>query len=143
MVRDHQRSNNARTLSRNYLFSNFLRWVRTVYYRSIVLSRGERKSKASHTMEDITVQELKEKMDAQEAFVLIDVREPYEHEAFNVGGQLIPMGKFPAVLDELEAHRRQEIVVYCRSGRRSGIIKEMMAQAGFDKVRNLEGGMLA
>lgn len=94
-------------------------------------------------MEDITVQELKEKMDAQEAFVLIDVREPYEHEAFNVGGQLIPMGNFPGVLDDLEAHRQQEIVVYCRSGRRSGIIKEMMARAGFDKVRNLEGGMLA
>jgi rhodanese-related sulfurtransferase len=94
-------------------------------------------------MEDITVQELKKKMDAQEDFVLIDVREPYEHQEFNVGGQLIPMGNFPGAMNDLEEHRRQEIVLYCRSGRRSGIIKEMMAQAGFEKVRNLEGGMLA
>lgn len=94
-------------------------------------------------MEDITVQELKKKMDAQEKFVLIDVREPYEHEAFNVGGRLIPMGNFPGALNELGEQRDQEIVVYCRSGRRSGIIKQMMAQAGFEKARNLEGGMLA
>lgn len=94
-------------------------------------------------MEDITVQELKKKMDAREDFVLIDVREPYEHQEFNVGGQLIPMGNFPGAMNDLEEHRRQEIVLYCRSGRRSGIIKEMMTQAGFEKVRNLEGGMLA
>ncbi len=94
-------------------------------------------------MEDITVRELKKKMDKQEGIVLIDVREPYEHQEFNVGGKLIPMGNFPGAMNDLEEHRRQEIVVYCRSGRRSGIIKEMMAQAGFEKVRNLEGGMLA
>lgn len=94
-------------------------------------------------MKDINVVELKKKMDAGEAFVLIDVREPYEHQEFNIGGQLIPMGNFPRIIPDLEDHQEQEVIVYCRSGRRSGIIKEMMAQAGFKNVRNLEGGMLA
>lgn len=93
-------------------------------------------------MKDINVVELKEKIDAGEEFILIDVREPYEHQDFNIGGQLIPMGNFPRVLEDLEEHREQEVILYCRSGRRSGIIKEMMAQAGFRNVRNVLGGML-
>jgi len=92
---------------------------------------------------DINVKELKEKISNGEDFVLIDVREPYEHEDFNVGGKLIPMGNFPAVLPELAEHKDEEIVLYCRSGRRSGIIQHMMLAQGFKNVRNLEGGMLA
>lgn len=92
---------------------------------------------------DITVKELKEKLDKGEDFVLIDVREPYEHEEFNVGGELIPLGSIPTSLEDLEAHKEDEIVVYCRSGRRSATARELMQQAGFKNVRNLEGGMLA
>ena len=92
---------------------------------------------------DIDVTELKEKMDKGEKFVLIDVREPHEHQAFNVGGELIPMGNFPAAIRNLTDKKNQEIVVYCRSGRRSGVIKNMLQDAGFSRVRNLEGGMLA
>ncbi len=94
-------------------------------------------------MKDINVAELKKKIEGGEEFILIDVREPYEHQEFNIGGQLIPMGNFPGVLSELDEHREQEVILYCRSGRRSGIIKEMMAQAGFKNVRNVLGGMLA
>ena len=93
-------------------------------------------------MKDINAVELKEKIDAGEEFILIDVREPYEHHDFNIGGQLIPMGNFPGVLPDLEEHREREVILYCRSGRRSGIIKEMVPQAGFRNVRNLLGGML-
>lgn len=99
--------------------------------------------KKTDLMKDITVQELKTKLDKQEDFLLIDVREPSEHEEFNVGGDLIPMGNFPGVLSDLFPQREKEIVLYCRSGRRSGIIKNIMVQAGFPNVRNLEGGMLA
>jgi len=92
---------------------------------------------------DINVQELKEKLDRKEGLVLIDVREPHEHETFSVGGRLIPMGNFPAAAQELEAHKDDEIVVYCRSGRRSAAVQQMLEEEGFTNVRNLVGGMLA
>lgn len=91
---------------------------------------------------DITVKELKEKMDRSEEFILIDVRESHEHEDFNIGGHLIPMGEFPAVIEALEDVRDEEIIVYCRSGRRSAAVQHQLLQAGFTTVRNLEGGML-
>jgi rhodanese-related sulfurtransferase len=93
-------------------------------------------------MEDITVKELKEKLDKEESFILIDVREPHEHQEFNVGGRLIPVGTLPTQLSQLEGHKDEEIVVYCRSGNRSGMAKQYMEQNGFNKVRNLLGGML-
>lgn len=92
---------------------------------------------------DLKVTDLKTKMESGDRFVLIDVREPHEHEEFNIGGNLIPLGNFPAVIAQLEDHKGDEIVVYCRSGRRSGAVQLMLQQAGFEKVYNLEGGMLA
>ncbi len=95
-------------------------------------------------MKDITVQELKEKIDNNGDFVLIDVREPHENEEFNIGGKLIPLGTVPEAVTALsEEHEDDEVVVYCRSGRRSAAAKEMLKQAGLKNVRNLEGGVLA
>jgi rhodanese-related sulfurtransferase len=91
---------------------------------------------------DITPKELKEKIDNGDDFVLIDVREPNEHEDFNVGGQLIPVKTIPARIVELEAQKDAEIVVYCRSGARSGMAQRFMQENGFSNVRNLTGGML-
>lgn len=91
---------------------------------------------------DIQVDELKDKLQAEEKFCLIDVRENYEHEEFNVGGKLIPMGEIIDHIGELEKDKENEIVVYCRSGNRSGMVKKMLEQFGFKNVRNLEGGML-
>lgn len=91
----------------------------------------------------ITVQELKKKMDSGEKFILIDVREPYEHQEFNIGGKLIPMGSVPYALEELESQKDEEIILYCRSGNRSGMAQEFLMQQGFKKVLNLTGGMLA
>lgn len=92
---------------------------------------------------DITVQELKKKQDAQDSFVLIDVRETYEHDEFNIGGKLIPLGDIPASVAEIMTHKDEEVIVYCRSGQRSGMAKKLLQQSGFSNVRNLEGGMLA
>lgn len=111
-------------------------WINAIRHRIA------KRHQLTHNM-DITVTELKEKMSNGDDFVLIDVREPYENADFNVGGLLIPMGNFPAVLPQLEEHQDKEIILYCRSGRRSGVIQQMMLRAGFGNVRNLEGGMLA
>jgi rhodanese-related sulfurtransferase len=91
----------------------------------------------------ITVQELRKKMESGEKFTLIDVREPYEHREFNIGGLLIPLGNIPAALDDLEPHKDEEIILYCRSGNRSGMAQQFLLQQGFKKVLNLTGGMLA
>lgn len=92
-------------------------------------------------MQDITVQELKHRLDNEEPLFVIDVREPYEYEEFNIGAENIPLGNLPATLDQLEEYKDAEIVVHCRSGKRSAAAKQLMAQAGFSKVRNLLGGM--
>ncbi len=93
-------------------------------------------------MEDITVQELKQKLDAGEQFVFIDVREPWEYEEFNLGAQLIPLGDLVNRAWELEAHKNDEIVVHCKSGGRSGMAKQLLTAQGFTKVRNTLGGVL-
>lgn len=91
---------------------------------------------------DIQVEELKDKFDAKEDFILIDCREDYERAEFNVGGIHIPLGNLPSRLSEFEDHKDDEIVIYCRSGNRSGQAKLFMEQLGFKNVRNLLGGML-
>lgn len=92
---------------------------------------------------DITVQELRKKLEAGEDFVLVDVREVWENDEFNVGGQLIPLGELMNRLYELDDHKNDEVVVYCRSGNRSGTAQALMQAQGFTNVRNLIGGMIA
>lgn len=92
---------------------------------------------------DITVQELKQRMDAGEELTIIDVREPHEWEMDHITDNHIPMGEIPGKLAEMEDQKDAEIIVHCRSGGRSGQIAMFMAQNGFTNVRNLEGGMLA
>mgnify|MGYP001193105369 CR=1 FL=1 len=93
-------------------------------------------------MNDITVEELKSKLDNNEQFVFIDVREPYEYEEFNLGARLIPLGSLLGALNDLEPYRNEEIIIHCRSGARSGAAKETLSQLGYTKVRNLLGGVL-
>ncbi len=92
---------------------------------------------------DIDVKELQQRLANNDEIVLIDVREPHEHQEFNIGGQLIPLGNIPSVVEDLEEHMEDEIVLYCRSGNRSGMAQHFLQQLGFTKVRNLEGGVLA
>lgn len=94
-------------------------------------------------MEDITVEELKQRMEANENLHIVDVREEYEFDEFNIGAQLIPLGELPDRVAEIEHLKDEELIVHCRSGARSGRAKEYLTSLGFTKVRNLLGGMLA
>jgi len=95
-------------------------------------------------MSDFTVQELKKKMEDKEDFVLIDVREQYERDEFNIGGELATLQTtLIDKISELKNNTDQEIVLYCRSGNRSGMAKQLFMQAGFTNVHNLLGGMIA
>lgn len=95
-------------------------------------------------MENITVEELKRRMDMGENIHLVDVREPHENAEFNIGGVLIPLGKIQTMqLDELEDLKEQEIIFYCRSGNRSGQACLFLDAMGFKNTKNLVGGMLA
>jgi len=93
-------------------------------------------------MADITTQELKERMDKGEKLNIIDVREPFEYEEFNIGATLIPLGDLPSRVSEIESLKNDEIIVHCRSGARSNNAKMFLQDMGFDNVRNLLGGML-
>ncbi|WP_268035295.1 rhodanese-like domain-containing protein [Algoriphagus sp. PAP.12] len=94
-------------------------------------------------MEDITVKELKERLDNNEKFFFLDVREEWEYDDDNLGAKNIPLANLPHQLDELEAYKDQEIVVHCRSGARSGNAKKFLESKGFSKVRNVLGGIIA
>ncbi len=94
-------------------------------------------------MEDITVQELKERIAKGEKLNIIDVREQFEYDEFNIGAKLIPLGTLPDAMFEMNNLKDKEIIVHCKSGGRSATAKAYLSQNGFTKVRNLLGGMLA
>jgi molybdopterin/thiamine biosynthesis adenylyltransferase/rhodanese-related sulfurtransferase len=89
----------------------------------------------------LSVQELKRRLDAGEDLFILDVREPFEYQIANLGGRLIPQNDVPRRLDEID--RNREIVVHCKMGGRSQRIAEFLAQSGYSKVSNLAGGILA
>ena len=91
---------------------------------------------------DITASQLEEKLKNGEDIRLIDVREPHEQEISNIeGSELIPMGEVASRMSELDT--ADEIVLYCKSGTRSTRALEILASAGFRKVKNLKGGINA
>ena len=94
-------------------------------------------------MQTITAEELKNRIDAGEKINIVDVREPHENAEFNIGGVLVPLGRIQTMdIDELEKFKTEELVVYCRSGNRSGQACMILDTMGFTNVKNLTGGML-
>jgi sulfur-carrier protein adenylyltransferase/sulfurtransferase len=89
----------------------------------------------------LSVKDLKKRMDAGESLFILDVREPFEYRIANIGGKLIPQGEVPQRLAEID--RNREIIVQCKSGGRSQRIAELLKQSGYPKVANLSGGILA
>ena len=95
-------------------------------------------------MDNITVEELKRRLDAGEKLHIVDVREPHENADFNIGGVLIPLGQIQSMqIDEIEGLKDKEVILYCRSGNRSGQACMFLDAMGFKHTRNLVGGMLA
>jgi sulfur-carrier protein adenylyltransferase/sulfurtransferase len=89
----------------------------------------------------LSVKDLKRRMDAGEDLFILDVREPFEYQIANIGGTLIPQGEVPQRLAEID--RDREIIVQCKSGGRSQRIAEFLKQSGYPKVANVSGGILA
>ncbi len=95
-------------------------------------------------MTNITVATLKERIANNETVHLLDVREPDERLEFNIGGIFIPLGQVMAMqTDEIDSLKNEEIICYCRSGKRSVQAALMLETFGFTNVVNLDGGMLA
>lgn len=95
-------------------------------------------------MHTISVQELKKRIDAGEAVNLLDVREDSERTEYNIGGTHLPLGKVQTLqLEDIEDWKDKEVIIYCRSGNRSGVAGLFLEQVGFKNTVNLTGGMLA
>lgn len=96
------------------------------------------------TFNELMPRELKKRMDEADDLVILDVREPHELAICSLANTVhIPLGQLPFRLSELEKYRNSEIVVYCRSGKRSASACQLLARSGFASVANLTGGILA
>jgi adenylyltransferase/sulfurtransferase len=89
----------------------------------------------------LTVKELKRRIDAGEDVYILDVREPYEYRIAQIGGKLIPQNEVPQRLAEID--REREVIVQCHSGIRSQRVAEFLKQQGYPRVVNLAGGISA
>lgn len=93
-------------------------------------------------MKEISVQELKAKIDNKEDFQLIDVRETFEYEVSNLEGENIPLGGILIEADKVA--KDKPVIIQCRSGKRSAAaVMQLEAQYGYENLYNLKGGILA
>ncbi len=92
-------------------------------------------------MNEITVQELKEKKESGDDFLLLDVREDFEYLVSNLEGLHVPMDHLENRMDELEEYKQKEVIVMCRSGNRSAKVTAYLQNKGFEKAINLKGGI--
>lgn len=95
-------------------------------------------------MQDITAAEVARRQKAGEDLHIIDVREPDEYAEYNIGAKLIPLGQIMSLqVDDIEDWKEDELIIHCRSGKRSLQAGMMLETMGFKNVKNLVGGMLA
>jgi adenylyltransferase/sulfurtransferase len=106
------------------------------------ITKSEPEKKTVSTVKEITVEQLKQLKDSGADFQLIDVREPYEYDIVNIGGELIPLATVPAEHERIA--KDKQVVIHCRGGSRSAnAIKMLEQQYGYDNLYNLKGGVLA
>ncbi len=110
-------------------------------YQEFCGIRGEEAAAPAVAVPEITPKELKARLDHGDDIFILDVREPHEYQICQIGGYLIPLGELPRRVHELDTSR--EIVAHCRSGKRSAEAVAFLRQAGFRKIFNLKGGILA
>ncbi len=92
---------------------------------------------------ELTVEQLKAKMDANEAFLFLDVRGVDEYAEYNMGALNIPLHVLEARINELDEYKNKEIIVHCKMGGRSFQAQQFLLGRGFTKVYNLTGGAMA
>src|SRR5437667_3960715 len=114
--------------------------TKLIDYQEFCGIRGE-EAAAEVTTSEMQVEELKQRLDRGDDLFVLDVREPHEYQICNLNGHLIPLGDLPNRVNELDTSK--EIVAHCRSGVRSAKPVNFLRQAGFKKVHNLAGGILA
>jgi len=115
--------------------------TKLIDYEEFCGIRGEEAPAATINVPEITPRELKQRLDRGDDLFVLDVREPHEFQICNLNGYLIPLGDLPRRVHELDSSR--EIVAHCRSGKRSADAVEFLRKAGFRKIWNLKGGILA
>ena len=114
--------------------------TKLVDYNEFCGIRGEEKPVES-VIPEMQVEELKRRLDKGDDLFVLDVREPHEYQICNIGGHLIPLNDLPKRVNELDSSR--EIVAHCKMGGRSAKAVQFLRQAGFEKVYNLTGGIIA
>ena len=114
--------------------------TKLIDYNEFCGIRGEEKA-VDVSQSDMQVEELKRRLDAGEDLFVLDVREPHEYQICNIGGHLIPLNDLPKRISELDSSR--EIVAHCKMGGRSAKAVQYLREAGFKKVHNLTGGIIA
>jgi len=115
--------------------------TKLIDYEEFCGIRGEETAAPATNVPEMTPRELKQRLDRGDDLFVLDVREPHEFQICNLNGYLLPLGDLPRRAHELDSSR--EIVAHCRSGKRSAEAVEFLHKAGFRKVWNLKGGILA
>ena len=115
--------------------------TKLIDYEEFCGIRGEEAPAAAVNVPEITPREFKQRLDRGDDLFVLDVREPHEYQICNLNGYLIPLGDLPKRVSELDSSR--EIVAHCRSGKRSADAVDFLKKAGFRKIWNLKGGILA
>ena len=115
--------------------------TKLIDYEEFCGIRGEEAPAVTNGIPEITAREVKARLDRGDDLFILDVREPHEYQICNLKGKLIPLGELPRRVHELDSSR--EMVVHCRSGKRSADAIQFLQTAGFKKLWNLKGGVLA
>jgi len=95
---------------------------------------------AFENVKEISVEELKSMMDVGQEVLLVDVRNPYEHDVANIGGILVPLDELEKKIADIPP--KGQTILYCRSGKRSAQAIEKLQELGFQNLYNLKGGIL-
>jgi adenylyltransferase/sulfurtransferase len=115
--------------------------TKLIDYEEFCGIRGEEAPPMTDGIPEISAKDLKARQDRGDDVFILDVREPHEYQICNLNGKLIPLGELPRRVNELDSSR--EMVVHCRSGKRSADAIQFLQKAGFKKLLNLKGGVLA
>jgi len=115
--------------------------TKLIDYEEFCGLRGQEQPVANTGVPEISVEELKKRLDAKEDVFILDVREPHEYQICNLNGYLVPLNDLPKRVHELDPSK--DMVVHCRSGGRSARAVEFLQKAGYTKAKNLAGGILA